>query len=321
MSGKPASRVGDLHLCAKFNGVVPHLGGPIKPPGAVTVLIGGKVAARMTDQAECIGPDDDVIAKGAFPVPICNRPAARETDPMAHGTKIPVGSGCQTVLIGLAGETGNVYAGNKVCQAMAAGRPGKTAGQNYGNCGLESARQLLRQAGTVIRERALVWQAVNKGWALVGSPSTPGGVQPVLNNPATWNGSTGGSWTNTQRDLLGHYGLPSTMGGATDPNLIPLALSRGQGVVASVDVGVMWPVSTAGLGVPPGPQAPAMGSWHAVNVTGVRYDDNGNITHYVINDTGTGQCSVAVPKATFESSLAAFHTPTANVVTTNAKIW
>jgi uncharacterized Zn-binding protein involved in type VI secretion len=30
-------------------GIVPHVGGPILPPGGITVLIGGQPAARMGD--------------------------------------------------------------------------------------------------------------------------------------------------------------------------------------------------------------------------------------------------------------------------------
>ena len=38
-----------MHTCPMFDGPKPHVGGPILPPGAPTVLIGGKPAARMGD--------------------------------------------------------------------------------------------------------------------------------------------------------------------------------------------------------------------------------------------------------------------------------
>ena len=44
-----AARVGDMHTCPMVNGTVPHVGGPVMPPGAPTVLIGGQPAARMGD--------------------------------------------------------------------------------------------------------------------------------------------------------------------------------------------------------------------------------------------------------------------------------
>ena len=37
----PAARVSDLHTCPMVTGVVPHVGGPILPPGCPTILIGG----------------------------------------------------------------------------------------------------------------------------------------------------------------------------------------------------------------------------------------------------------------------------------------
>ena len=30
----PAARVGDMHVCPMVTGVVPHVGGPVLPPGA-----------------------------------------------------------------------------------------------------------------------------------------------------------------------------------------------------------------------------------------------------------------------------------------------
>ncbi len=63
IGGQPAARVGDMHVCPMVTGVVPHVGGPILPPGSPTVLIGGMPAARATDQATCTGPPD-LIAMG-----------------------------------------------------------------------------------------------------------------------------------------------------------------------------------------------------------------------------------------------------------------
>ena len=49
--GMPAARVGDMHVCPMVTGVVPHVGGPILPPGGIPVLIGGMPAARVGDMA------------------------------------------------------------------------------------------------------------------------------------------------------------------------------------------------------------------------------------------------------------------------------
>lgn len=88
--GQPAARVGDPHVCPMVTGVVPHVGGPIMPPGFPQVLIGGMPAARMGDQAVCVGPPD-VIAGGAPTVLIGGQPAARMGDATAHGGTIVMG--------------------------------------------------------------------------------------------------------------------------------------------------------------------------------------------------------------------------------------
>lgn len=95
--GMPAARITDMHVCPMATGPVPHVGGPILPPGAVTVLIGSLPAARMGDMATCVGPPDTIV-KGSATVLINNMPAARMTDSCSHGGTI-VG-GCPTVLIG-----------------------------------------------------------------------------------------------------------------------------------------------------------------------------------------------------------------------------
>ena len=98
--GMPAARAGDMHTCpmqTPGTPPIPHVGGPINPPGEPTVLIGGMPAARVGDMAVCVGPPD-TIAMGSSTVLIGNMPAARLGDSTAHGGAIVVG--CPTVLIG-----------------------------------------------------------------------------------------------------------------------------------------------------------------------------------------------------------------------------
>lgn len=94
---KPAARITDMHVCPMVTGVVPHVGGPILPPGAPTVLIGSLPAARVGDMATCVGPPASIVL-GSMTVIISNMPAARMGDMTAHGGSIVVG--CPTVLIG-----------------------------------------------------------------------------------------------------------------------------------------------------------------------------------------------------------------------------
>ena len=42
--GQPAARITDMHVCPMVTGIIPHVGGPILPPGAPTVLIGSMPA-------------------------------------------------------------------------------------------------------------------------------------------------------------------------------------------------------------------------------------------------------------------------------------
>ena len=93
----PAARVTDMHVCPMFTGIVPHVGGPILPPCAPTVLIGFLPAARITDLALCVGPPD-MIVMGSTTVLIEYLPAARIGDPTVHGGVIVLG--CFTVIIG-----------------------------------------------------------------------------------------------------------------------------------------------------------------------------------------------------------------------------
>ena len=95
--GQPAARITDMHACPMVTGVVPHVGGPILPPGCPTVLVGKLPAARVGDMATCTGPPD-VIAKGSVTVLIGKQPAARMGDMTAHGGVIVLG--CPMVLIG-----------------------------------------------------------------------------------------------------------------------------------------------------------------------------------------------------------------------------
>jgi uncharacterized Zn-binding protein involved in type VI secretion len=93
-----AARVTDMHVCPMVTVLVPHVGGPIIPPCAVTVLIGMLPAARVTDMLTCVGPPD-VIVMGSTSVMIDFLPAARVGDQTAHGGVI-IPPGCPTVIIG-----------------------------------------------------------------------------------------------------------------------------------------------------------------------------------------------------------------------------
>jgi uncharacterized Zn-binding protein involved in type VI secretion len=76
---------------------IPHVGGPIMPPGVPTVLIGGAPAAVIGGMCTCVGPPAP-IAAGSTKVMINNMPAARVGDQTGHGGTI-TGPGAPTVMI------------------------------------------------------------------------------------------------------------------------------------------------------------------------------------------------------------------------------
>ena len=95
-----AARINDMHTCpmqTPGTPPVPHVGGPILGPGEPTVLIEGLPAARVGDNAVCVGPPD-VITVGSSSVLIGGMPAARMGDSTANGGSIVVGA--PTVVIG-----------------------------------------------------------------------------------------------------------------------------------------------------------------------------------------------------------------------------
>src|SRR5262245_48669636 len=77
---------------------IPHVGGPILPPGNAKTLIGGLPAARVGDMCVCVAPAPDSIIKGSATVMIGGQPAARMGDSTAHGGVIA--GGFPKVLIG-----------------------------------------------------------------------------------------------------------------------------------------------------------------------------------------------------------------------------
>lgn len=96
----PAARLTDMHTCPMVTPgtpPIPHVGGPISGPCSPNVIIGELPAARVTDMAVCVGPQD-IIVKGSPTVHINGLLAARIGDMTAHGGVIV--AGFPTVMIG-----------------------------------------------------------------------------------------------------------------------------------------------------------------------------------------------------------------------------
>jgi uncharacterized Zn-binding protein involved in type VI secretion len=97
-----AARVTDMHICPMQTPTpvpIPHVGGPILPPGFVQVRIGGMPAACVGDNCICAGAGlTDPIMMGSTSVKIGGKFAARQGDTTMHGGVIQ--GFCPTVQIG-----------------------------------------------------------------------------------------------------------------------------------------------------------------------------------------------------------------------------
>lgn len=129
----PAARVTDMHTCPKVEpGPVPHVGGPILPAGAPTVLIGFMPAARVGDMLVCVGPPDTIV-RGSATVFTENRQQARIGDPTIHGGCIVLG--CPTVLVGDSGGGGASGGGGGGGVGAGAGAGGSGSGKKSAKSG------------------------------------------------------------------------------------------------------------------------------------------------------------------------------------------
>lgn len=98
----PCARLTDMHVCPMVTPAVPpvpHVGGPVLPPCAPTVIVMGLPAAPIGNMATCVGPPDALV-KGSATVMVMGRPVVRLVmDTTAHGGMV-VGPGAPTVLVG-----------------------------------------------------------------------------------------------------------------------------------------------------------------------------------------------------------------------------
>ncbi len=263
--GQPAARVGDMHTCPFSDGPKPHVGGPIQPPGCSTVLIGGPPAARATDMAMCAGPPDFIVV-GSSTVLIGSKMAAYVGSQTMHGGVVTIG--CPTVLVG--GPPAGATLGNP--DAAAAIFPGA---QNHGNCGVQSAQQIIRQAtGNNIGEEELLQWSIDHGYA-------------DNDRDPDQRGATSAS---SRERILDEHGVPSHRE-RQDMSNIQQAVAERRGVITSHDAGILWNDPNYN------------GAGHAVNVTGLEYGSDGHLRNVIINDTGNGHSGDRIPADRFERSL------------------
>jgi uncharacterized Zn-binding protein involved in type VI secretion len=317
----PASRVTDMQVCTTAS-PSPHGGGPILPPCSPDVMTNVLPQARVTDRAVCVGPLNFIVT-GSTTVMVNGLMAARMTDKMMHPPPGMITLGSPNVMIGGpvgGGTLGNPTKGQAACVAARAGRtppPGavgptgvqlapNTPGQSYNNCGVESTRQIINTVNTAaspplptVTQEGLLTQAFANNWAT----QVPGNMY-----------QSGATVPNQQVSILQGNGVPASQVAPTPENL-QQAVAEHRGAVVSVWAAKLWPpVTVLANGMLPGTNT----GGHAVLVTGVQYDANGNPLNYIINDTGRGVCKQSVPAAQFTGSLIGGAN---NHVVTNNPIW
>lgn len=279
--------------------------------GAANVHVNGRWSVRGSDKCACPGGPDDVVVTGAATVHINGRPAARLTSKTMHGGgPIP---GSPNVLIGGSSEgvtVGNRGAASKACEDAKGGReppPGAidprngaplaphTQRQSYNNCGLECCRQLINKAtGKNISQEELLKDAQEHPSVVPHPPQRVHQTEGTMDPDKVWR--SGGTAPEDEADILSRHGVPAKVVENEGDGIgqMAQAASEGRGTIAIIKAGNLWPPS---LGVSPGEGD------HAILVTAVMYDADGNIKTVVINDTGSGACGQEVPVDKFRGAL------------------
>lgn len=280
-----AARVDDKHACP-CPAPQAHVGGPIDPPASPTVETNSRHAARATDTLTCTAVSlKNFIVTGASTVLIDGKMAARKTDFTLHPGPGKIVEGSADVEIGgpRGGATlGNTDQGEQMCQNARAGRhtPG-AIGQSYQNCGVESTRQIINQAtGGTITEDQLLDEALANGDA----DTEYKGKWPFRQVDRA---NSGGTYDRSWPAIAGRHGVGMHTETQNLSNL-GQAVAEGKGVVTAHDVAVLWGNGQSG--------------GHAITVTGIEFDDNGQPKTVIYNDTGWGICSARLPAAQFQQS-------------------
>lgn len=294
-----AARVDDDHACPCPTPQA-HVGGPIDSPASTNVETNSKGAARATDTLTCTPVNlKNFIVTGSPTVEINGKMAARKTDFTMHpgpGT-ITVGSPNVEIGGGVAGATlGDPDEAGARCRAMAAGRTSNSTQQSYNNCGIESSRQLINQAGGNMTEDQLFDWALDNGHATRETT----GKWP---NRQTDRFPSGGTHPDGRNEILNQNGVPAHTQTQSMQN-IQQAVAENRGVITSHEAGILW-------------GDPNVNGGHAIVTTGMEYDANGNLVNVIVNDTGTGECQKSIPAAQYEQSLR----PGRDINVTDNPIW
>lgn len=193
-----------------------------------------------------------------------------------------------------------------MCDAAAATRAPQKMKQSYENCGLESIRQIINYVnGSDIGELEFM------EWAFTGAYQSEEGSNIYyrfaerVKDPVSGAVDLRKSGCTTDRGqalMMEVKGVPTESLDQTADNIIQ-AVADGKGVTTSHHVSGLLNVPQEGT--------------HAVTVTGIEFDAEGNPTNVIINESGRGACSQSIPYGQFMGSL----DTTGKMVSTADAIW
>ena len=126
-------------------------------------------------------------------------------------------------------------------------------GQKYGNCGLCAVQNVAYMSGVKVDQDAMMKFAYQKGLCT----------------------ASGGTSVEERTALLQELGISSYTAEPTIENIVSAVMS-GRGVIASVDANLLYRNGEAGVG------------YHAVTVTSVTLDKNGQVTEVIVCDSNAG---------------------------------
>jgi len=288
----PAARHDEECLCPA------HGLGVIDKSAAGSVETNGRGQVRAGDTARCACGPIDFLVTGSGSVTVNSQPAARMSDKTMHRGLVVLGSG--DVVIGgptVGATLGNAAASTKDCCALAATRHTKgSVRQGYGNCGVECWRS------TVNRVRASRGEPPLTEDEMLGRAIDLKAAAGPLDDKA--NQKTVGATIAPDRvRILADRGVDASV---EDPEHMDQYIAEGRGVSVSVYPYWYWPEWTR-----------AQPGWsHEVLITGVEYDENGQVKAYIINDTGLGQCGLRVAASDFARA----QQPRAGITVTKAPL-
>lgn len=143
----PVARMNDMHICPMQTPAVvpiPHVGGPIMGPCAVTVMAGGVPVSVLGDIAVCVGPPD-IMAMGSLTVLAMGLPVVRISDMTAHMGNAVIGF--PTVMVGDSGGAGSMQAAT-----MSAAKAGGSAFARA-ECDAKAAQAVVTQPQAAIETK------------------------------------------------------------------------------------------------------------------------------------------------------------------------